>query len=186
MDRGPFPIQATPIKTEVTTLQILQRRDLRVKYLLRLTSTRHPAHRLRHPPAMTALFKSLMSQSPRSQQPTIRQPDLCEVSRSELEAPTVKSESNPSIDLRETSEIRRKGRDRPSVLWSNVRKSSAAHVQAAWLQGQREVGFQRVLFSSTRKVRRCLACVFFSWTSPSDMSGFIQERGPDRTINPVQ
>ena len=53
----------------------------------RLTSTRHSAHFLRHLSAMTALFKSLMSQNPRPQQPTIRQ-DLCEVSRSEFEAST--------------------------------------------------------------------------------------------------
>lgn len=82
------------------------------------------------------------------------------MSHSGFEAPTVKRDSNPSIDLRKTSEIHREGRDRPSVLWSNVRKSSAAHMQAAWLQRKWEVGFQRVLFASTRKVRRCPACVF--------------------------
>ena len=102
---------------------------------------------------MTALFKSLMSQSPRSQPSTIRQ-DLCEVSHPEGLRPSgrEKGDPNSSTDLRKTSEIRGEGRDRPPILWSNMRKGSADRMQTARLQGEREVGFRRVLYASTRKV----------------------------------
>jgi len=95
-------------------------------------------------------------QSSKSQSPTIRQ-DLCEVSNSEsFKRPTARRGFlTRQQDLRTTPEICREGRDRPLILWSDVRKSSTAQMQTAWLQGKREVDFQRVLFASMCEVSCC-------------------------------
>ena len=96
--RAPFLSRPHRSKNEVTTLKsrseannrsrlscpnILRRRELQDHDIVPLAITTHPTSHTTSgtPSVMTALFKSLMHQSSRSQPPTIRQ-DLCEVSRS--------------------------------------------------------------------------------------------------------
>ena len=110
-----------------------------------------------HPCAPNFWISFAMAHSPKSPMPgSWSQQDLCEVSLPELSKNMPREDGlNRPLDLRKTPEIRPEGRDRASVLRSNLCKNPAVSMQTVRLQGHREVSIWRILLASTREVTCC-------------------------------